>query len=81
MRLAGYDWVPETKLKRSLQKSWQRGRAGRSQKTSAGYLTSSDPELVHLQPDSSNSSVSDRPAWTEEVSGVVIGYCIYEILP
>lgn len=31
MRLAGYDWVPETKLMRSLRESWQQGRAGRSQ--------------------------------------------------
>lgn len=31
MRLAGYDWVPETKLTRSLQESWQRGKPGRSQ--------------------------------------------------
>lgn len=44
MRLAGYDWVPETKLKRSLRESWQRGRAWRSQKNeeekkkSAGWL-------------------------------------------
>lgn len=44
VRLAGYDWVPETKLKRSLRESWQRGRAWRSQKNeeekkkSAGWL-------------------------------------------
>lgn len=26
MRLAGYDWVPETKLTRSLRETWQRGQ-------------------------------------------------------
>lgn len=31
MRLAGYDWVPETRLTRSLRESWQRGGPGQSQ--------------------------------------------------
>ncbi|KAG7237759.1 hypothetical protein INR49_031771 [Caranx melampygus] len=30
VRLAGYDWVPETKLARSLRESWQQGRPGPS---------------------------------------------------
>lgn len=29
-RLAGYDWVPETKLTRSLRESWQRDRPGQT---------------------------------------------------
>lgn len=87
VRLAGYDWVPETKLKRSLRESWQRGRAWRSQKNeekkkkSAGYLASCHTESVRLQRWQCNSSVCDWPAGTEEVSGVVLGYCIYEKLP
>lgn len=86
VRLAGYDWVPETKLKRSLRESWQRGRAWRSRKKRRGkkevcWLASCHTESVRLQPWQCNSSVCDWPAGTEEVSGVVLGYCIYEKLP
>lgn len=55
MRLAGYDWVPDAKLTRSLRESWQRGRAGRSQNTCWSLQ-------VHLQ---RNNRVPDRPAGTK----------------
>lgn len=80
MRLAGYDWVPETKLKRSLQgvvakrQSWEESK---KQNQKNHLLVTS----LHATRRWFTCSVSDRPAWTEEVSGVVIGYCIYERLP
>lgn len=49
MRLAGYDWVPETKLTRSLREPWQRGRPGRSQNTC--WLLREHATYAHLRRD------------------------------
>lgn len=53
MRLAGYDWVPETKLTRSLRETWQRGRPGWSLKhllvTSGARDITFKQRTAHLQ--------------------------------
>lgn len=66
MRLAGYDWVPETKLRRSLRESWQAGLGG--VKTSAGYFR----RMRHMLTCSTTTEFMTPTAGTVEVLGVYV---------
>lgn len=68
MRLAGYDWVPEAELTRSLWESWQRD--------TPGYMQNMQ---IHLQ--INNCVYNSGPSGTEVVLGVLFRYCICELLP
>lgn len=58
VRPAGYDWVPETKLTRSLQEPWQRGRPGWSQNVCWSLQVRAT--YAHLQRD---NRVYDSDRW------------------